>query len=333
MIFGDLPICTEPQRWMREQHGVVTREQLARVGVPQSTAGHRARPDGPWQRPLPRVYVLHSAPLTWQQRLQSALLYSRGMLTGPAALALYRLRHALDRHTLTTVDVLTADDSGVRDAGFVRVHRTRRLPAPRRVEGFACAPLPRALADAVRGRADAGHNRALLLEAVRSRRVGPDELRRTLAGVRASRCPGVAEVQAEISAGLRSVATGRARQLLRAHGVREPLWSPRLLTAEGELAAVPDAYWPHAGVVWDIDAREWHLTDEAREAELERRARLAELGLTVLTITPDALRDDREEVVRALRDALSRGAAGTPPWFRVEQSGAGGPGEFGRSGK
>ncbi|MEU9002361.1 hypothetical protein [Streptomyces sp. NPDC048551] len=58
----------------RRQLGLATRHQLTTGGVPAATLTSRTRPGGPWQRLLPRVYLLQTGPPDHRQRALAAVL-------------------------------------------------------------------------------------------------------------------------------------------------------------------------------------------------------------------------------------------------------------------
>ncbi|WP_326612242.1 hypothetical protein OG949_25350 [Streptomyces scopuliridis] len=74
---------------------VLSLAQLRERGVPGGRATAQCRPGGPWQQPLPGVFLLHAGPPTAEERLQAVLLYagrpsaesSRGVPAQPGRLA------------------------------------------------------------------------------------------------------------------------------------------------------------------------------------------------------------------------------------------------------
>ncbi len=315
----------------RRQHEVATRAQLVAAGVPTSTVTRRCR-NGVWQRHLPGVIVLHSGPLSWQQRYLAALLYAAGrrdpapggragpaLVTGVAALALYGLRCAPPPERVREVDVLVPTGFGVRPQRCVRVHRTQRLPQTVLLAGrLPAVPLPRAVVDAVRVGGPGTAVPGLLHEVVQTRRVTPRRLTAELRAAKLSGQADVAGVLREIAAGVRSPAEGLARGVVLAAGLPAPLWNPRL-TLDGEFLAVPDAYWQREGVLLEVDSREHHWAVTAWEGTMARHNRLAALGFQVLHVSPRQLREQPDEVVAALRTALATGPHG--PAARVRVSG------------
>lgn len=314
----------------RSQQGVATRVQLVAAGVPQRTITHRCRA-GTWQRPLPGVVVLHSGPLTWQQRYRVALLYSgarRGadngggagaaLITGVAALALYRVTSAPTPDRVRQVDVLVPPRCGVHSRGGVRVHRTARTPQAVSLEGrIPAVPLERAVTDAVRGGGNQVAVPGLLHEVVQTGRVPSDRLADELRAAKLSGRADVARVLNEVEAGVRSPAEGLARTVVLGTDLPPPLWNPRL-TLDGEFLVVPDAYWPRHGVILEVDSKEHHWAVQDWEATMARHNRLAALGFRVLHASPGQLRDHPGEVVTALRTALSTGPHGPLARVRVK---------------
>ncbi|WP_326811704.1 hypothetical protein OIE62_15160 [Streptomyces scopuliridis] len=74
---------------------VLSLAQLRERGVPGGRATAQCRPGGPWQQPLPGVFLLHAGPPTAEERLQAVLLYagrpsaesSRGVPAQPGRLS------------------------------------------------------------------------------------------------------------------------------------------------------------------------------------------------------------------------------------------------------
>src|SRR5580692_1812128 len=111
---------------LRAQHHVITRQQALLCGLPSSTLDRYIAPGGRWQRLLPGVYLAVTGTATQDQREMAALLYAgrRSLLTGSAAMRRHRLRPAGP----DVVDVLIPWEHSRQSTGFVRVHRTRRMP-------------------------------------------------------------------------------------------------------------------------------------------------------------------------------------------------------------
>ncbi|WP_405531082.1 hypothetical protein OG592_24770 [Streptomyces avidinii] len=63
-------------RIAQRQLNMATYHQLKQAGVPARTISGRSRRGGPWQRLLPRVYLLQTGPPDTRQQALSAVLYA-----------------------------------------------------------------------------------------------------------------------------------------------------------------------------------------------------------------------------------------------------------------
>lgn len=259
-----------PDRPLPAGRPVMTSRQLRAYGVPPAAVAERCRPGGPWQRLLPRVYLLHAGPPSSEERLQAALLYAghdpragRGegaaeraaMVTGLAALALHGFSCVPPLPGLLRIDVLVPRQRRLRDAGEVAVHHARALPRPQDLGGLPCAPVPRALADAVAGLDDAEAVRLLLTEAVRGGHCDAAEVLAELASAGLLHRPQVAGAAAAVRGADRDMAEARLYGMVRAHGLPDPVWNVELRLPGGPDLGAVDAYWPEHAVAVAIDPR------------------------------------------------------------------------------
>ena len=288
------------RRLARDQDRVATMAQLTAIGVPQSLVRERVRPGGRWQRPLPRVIVLHAGPLSVGQRCRAALGFAghpeaAAMVTGTAALALHGIEAARLPSGVPVVDVLVPAERRIRTHTWVRVHHAPGLPAPEPAGGVPLAPLARAAADGVRESCDAEWAGDVIRELVTYAGVRPDAVAAALGDALLARRPAVGALLAELDAGIRA-ALGLARALVLRAGLRQPLWRP-VLRMNGSYLASPDAYWARDGVALDL-------------GPATGRGRLEALGVRVLRIAPAALARHPGEVAGAVREALAAGPYG-----------------------
>jgi very-short-patch-repair endonuclease len=212
-----------------------------------------------------------------------------------------------------------------RPAGWVEIDR---LTGGARPGMLPVAPAARAVVDACRllakewaesGPAGAARllreTRAAMCEVVQDRRRGV-RVAELAAEVAASPRQFSAQLHtaiADIVAGCRSAPECELRDLVRAtRGLPEPRWNRPL---PGDSTLTPDACWPEARLVVEVDSRAWHGFGDAPERTERRRARYAALGWTVLPVGPSRLRSEpdavRAEIVRAYAAgrALRRGVA------------------------
>jgi very-short-patch-repair endonuclease len=288
---------------LKRQNCLMTRRQALDGGIHPNVLRRRVRPGGRWQELLPGVYLTVTGTPTRDQRDLAALLYAGpgGTLTGQAALARHRMRGRPD-----VVDVLIPATRHRRNVGFVVIHRTRRLPPHVCYEGLIQFALPaRAVADAVRDVRDLADVRAIVAAAVQSRRCTIAQLEDEL---RDGPMHGSALLRAalyEVTQGARSGPEGALFRLLKRARLPKPELNARLYVGD-ELIARPDAWWPEFGVAVEVDSREWHLLPEHWEETMRRRSRMSGFGITVLNFSPRQIRDEPEEVVAAIRNAIEQ---------------------------
>ncbi|GAA0283321.1 hypothetical protein GCM10010302_21550 [Streptomyces polychromogenes] len=286
---------------------VLTLAQLREHGVSASEAAGR-----PWQQVLPGVFLLHSGPATSEERLHAALLYAgrRGngeaMITGLAALALYRFSSTPALLGLPHIDVLVPNTRRLRSTGDVRIVRSHTPPRPLEVTGVPVAPVARAVADAVAQLDDAETVRGLLSEAVRAGHCEPAAVVRELTVARLLNRPHVIDAVESLLAEGRAIAEDRLYQLVRGYELPEPVWNVDLRLPGGPHLGGVDAYWPEQAVAVEIDTRAPRQGEDEDWAEaVRKRETLERLGVTVLYLTPRKLRDWPEQQAAVVRTALT----------------------------
>ncbi|MEU6892197.1 hypothetical protein ABZ934_10420 [Streptomyces sp. NPDC046557] len=286
---------------------VLTLAQLREHGVSASDAAGRA-----WQQILPGVFLLHSGPATSEERLHAALLYAGrradddAMITGLAALALYRFGAAPALTALSHIDVLVSNTRRLRSTGGVRIIRAQTPPRPAEVTGLPVAPVARAVADAVGRLSDAGVVRRLLSEAVRAGHCEPAALVRELTVARLLNRPHVVDAVESLLAEGRAIAEDRLYQLVRGYELPEPVWNVDLRLPGGPHLGGVDAFWPEHAVAVEIDTRAPRQgQDEQWSEAVRKRDALERLGVTVIHITPRKLRDWPEQQAAVVRTALT----------------------------
>ena len=173
-----------------QQFSVVSRGQLLVLGMEDHVMQWRIRARRPWRVLLPGVYLgLTGAPNLPQQEV-AALLYAApgSIITGPAALVHHGLRSPV---VLETVDVLVPAGRHRQSTGFVRLHRTKRLPSRFVASGpLRLVPAARALADTTRLLSDVREVRAVVADAVQRGRCTVLELAAELrSGLQRPRLP------------------------------------------------------------------------------------------------------------------------------------------------
>ncbi|MFF1902554.1 hypothetical protein [Kitasatospora sp. NPDC058218] len=307
----------------KRQQNVITASQLRARGVPARVVTGHCRRGGPWQRLLPRVYLLQSGEPTPEQRMWAALLYAAqngreegrregAVITGTAALALYGFAAVPRLPAVTGVDVLVPRQRRLKDAGEVRIRRTERELVASSVHGLACAPVARAVADALREWTAEGAAlpvRAVLREAVER----PDircTVRELVAELTESGLAADLRVRAaldELLAAERDAVLERLGALLDEWLLPVPLTGPELRMRGGTYIAVPDLYWPTVGVAVEVDS-ELRCVSEGEAAWVRGgQHRMEYLGVRLVHVGGVRLAAEPEAVGAELREAFRLG--------------------------
>ena len=120
------------------------------------------------------------------------------------------------------------------------------------------------------------------------------------------------QVLAEVADGVRSVAEADFMDLINRGRLPKPMFNAELYSADGSLIAIPDAWWPEAGVAAEVDSREWHLTPADWQRTMRRHAQMSRHGIIVLHFTPREIRLDPAAVIAAIGGAIKAGSARPP---------------------
>jgi len=299
------------RRVLQVQHQVITRRQALLCGMPHSTLDRQIAQGGPWQRLLPGVYLAVTGTATRDQREIAALLYAgpRSLITGSAAVR----RHRLSSPGPDVVDVLIPANSRKQSVGFVRVHRTRRIPERRYVSGkIRFTKPPRAVADAARSMTRFDDVRHVVCAAVQQRACTVAELTEELRAGPAAGATLFREALAEIGDGVRSVAEGDLRVLILDSGLPRPVFNAQLFDAEGVFIATVDDWWPEAGVAAEVDSHAYHLSAQDQDRTTERHDRLIAHGILLLHFPPKRIKTDPAGIISDLRSAIEEGLRRPP---------------------
>jgi len=301
---------------LRQQRDLITRPQALAAGLTDQILRRRVSINGRWQIVLPGIYLSHSGGLTAAQRETAAALYAGEdcVLTGLVALLAQGMR--APRSAL--VDVLIPAAKRRQSVGFVRIVRTTNVPErPRLFGGIRYANAARAVADAVRGQTDMDFVRSVVAGAVQQRKCTVPQLAAELRTGPKQGSAGLRAALAEVAEGIRSVAEGDLRKLIKKAGLPEPMYNPRLFVGEDFLAS-PDVWWPDAGAAGEVDSREWHFSPVDWERTLARHDRMSAHGILVLHFSPRRIRSDPGGVVAEIRNALENGRRRAPLDIRAD---------------
>jgi hypothetical protein len=293
-------------RVLQEQDYVISRKQALSCWIPRRTLDHWVAPGGRWQRVLPGVYAAVTGTLTPRQRYMAALLYAgpRSVITGCAALRLHRLYP----DGSAARDVLVADQVKRQSVGFVRIHRTIRMPEePYETDRVKFASPARAAADAARFFTKLDDVRDVISKVVQRRACDVAEL---IAELHAGPSAGSLLLSAaltELADGVRSVAEGDLRKLVLASALPVPMFNAKLYTLDGDFIAMVDAWWDDAGVAAEVDSRAYHISPADQDRDAARHGRLTELGVLVHHFSPQRIKADGDTLTANLAGAIANG--------------------------
>jgi hypothetical protein len=205
------------------------------------------------------------------------------------------------------ITVLVPSSRQIVSLAGVRVVRVRRTPRVRHVAGLPMAEVDRAVLDTCAGIASLRDVRALVCESVQRNRTTPHRLESALddfprRGSRLAR-----RAISEVVLGCRSAPECELYDLVKRSLILPP---PRLNTPLEELPGVtPDACWPQARPIVEIDSAEHHQLGTGPEHTQRRHARLAAALWVVLPISPRRLREEPDVVLREIELAYLAGLA------------------------
>jgi len=191
------------------------------------------------------------------------------------------------------------------------------MPArPLLIDGLRWAKPARAVADAARGPLELRQVRALVADAVQRRTCTTAEIAKELREGPKRGSGALRAALAEVADGIRSVAEGDLRALIKRFGLPDPMYNPQLFVGEAFLAE-PDAWWPDAGVAAEMDSRTYHLSPGAWEKDLARDAAMTAQGILVVHVTPARIRSEPAAVARQLWSTYKKGRQRPPLEIRA----------------
>jgi hypothetical protein len=293
------------EQLLHVQDRVVARRQALDCGMTGKMIEHRLRAGGPWRKLLPGVYVTVTGAVSRRQREMAALLHAGpdSMLTGPAAVR----RHGMSVPDNGVVDILVPATANPKSTSFVRVWRTHRMPTEVCLADEIRYALPaRAVADAVRSLGSGPQALALVTQAIQRQRCSIELLTVELEQGPVKGSVALRTALAEVRAGVRSVPEGDLRGLLVRARIEMPVFNARLYDGT-TVVAVADAWWEEAGVVAEVDSKEYHYSAEDWQRTMRRHDRLVAQGVLLLHFTPKQIRTAPAEVAAQIRAALAAG--------------------------
>ncbi len=290
----------------RAQNGLFTAEQARSCGLSRKWVARRVGVS--LSVVLPQTYWTRTGPPPRDVLMDAGLLYAGGgaVLSHWTAAAVwgFRCEQRREVHVTTPLNRQVADVPG-----RLVAHRSSDLaPAVRRTR--ASRPLTsveRTVVDLTSRLESAREVRALTADVVQRGKTTPAHLMRELS--RRPSLPGlasVAEVLSAVAEGARSVLEIELREVLRAADLPAPVHDAPVVGGSGRNYRV-DNLWPDARLIVEVDGREWHLSPDDWERDLERMADLVDADYTVLRFTARAIRRRSTQTAEIVRRQLFGG--------------------------
>ena len=292
-------------RTLASQQQVITRSQALACGIPQSTVSVWCKLGGKWQKILPGVYLAVTGTPTLEQRQLAALLYAgqNSVITGSAALRARRLRvPATDM-----VDVLIPLSVKRQSLGYVRIHRTRRMPAPYRIGPFRFASPARAVADASHWLTNLGDVRALVAEAVQKQACSIAQIGTELSEGANRDSAHLRKALAAVRSGIRSEAEADFRDRILRSDLMAPQYNVFLRAADGTDIGEADAWWAEAGVSAEIDSQEYHFYRDGWLKTDAKHSRMLKYGIRPHHFAPSRITSDWPAIYEELKYSIADG--------------------------
>jgi hypothetical protein len=281
---------------------VATRAQLIKLGVDPATISRRCQADGRWRRLLPGVVLMSDTEPNRRQLVRASLLRTGPLTVVTGMEAAYR--HGVRRIPADRpVHILIPHGMRVGSRGFLLVERSRRAWDKHVVDGIPLAGPARALIDGARRERRTDIVRAMIADALNRGVCQLGDLHEELCLPRLRGTALPRRVLTEVNDGVRSAAEAWARSLVRRSDLPPPEWNVAIRTASGVLLGVADAWWEEAGLAWEIDSREFHLSPADYERTMARHSAMVAAGIMVVHTTPARLKRDAAAVIKELRGA------------------------------
>jgi len=254
---------------------------------------------------LPGTYLTVTGTPTGMQRYVAALLYGgpSSVITGPAAIRLHRLRSPGP----DVIDVLIPWTAKRQSTGFVRIHRTTRMPGFCTTGPIRFARVGRAVADASHGFTSLDDVRTVVAEAVQRRACSIAEIGLELEEGSARDTGHLRTTLAEMRAGARSAAEARFLNRVKRSDLPMPQFNVLLVAADGTVIAEVDAWWADAGVAAEVDSQEYHFYRADWLKTNAKHSRMVKFGILPHHFAPSRIDSDWDTIRDELKSSIEKG--------------------------
>ena len=263
----------------RLRGAIVTRAELQALGYTASAV--RAQLDaGRWQQVHPRVFALHTGPLTWITRAWAALAYA-----GPGAVLSHgsaAYARGWTKEPGGPIHVTVPYNRVVRPQPGIRTHRSRSyLHIVARDSVLPCTTAARTVADVLRSCETEQEATAFVLECIRTRRVSAESIAPELLAERRHPWRQAAlDATGAAVRGNQSLLEGMWSRIEEAHGL--PAGDRQVRVVRDGAAQFQDVRYHAYAAVVELDGRIGHEDTEGRLRDMRRDNANTIAGLATL---------------------------------------------------
>ena len=304
---------------IRAQDGVITAGQLLQHGVGRDPVKHRVG-RGHWQRLLPGVLLTHGGEPTRRQRMIAASLWTgeESAIDGMSACAHFGLKLPAFNPELVHMAAPFGETSA-RSRDWVKVRRSLGEIEVVRTDRLRYVVEPIALLVAAREARSKDAAIAILSRGLQTGLTTTLELQAARLMLGHKWCRRLDAALAAVGVGLRSPAESNLRDLAATSLVLpEPRWNQWLDLGDGGCPVCADALWKDAGMLHEVNGRDYHAWGEAYESTSARTERVTTAGLVHTQSTPLRLLREGPVVLANLeRTYLRNDGRGMPPGVRL----------------
>jgi hypothetical protein len=313
-----LALAPHLQHLIERQDSVLSVAQIYECGHTRNSA-RRAVGRGRWQRLLPGVLLLHDQEPTRRQLVNAAALWAGPEACIDAESACVWHSIPVPQVDPAVVHVVAPYDTGARSRDFVVVRRSDIIVVGGR--GAVASYVDPATAAVVAARRTSNERAAvaLLSRPLQTGRVTIDDLAiaHMHAPPRGSKQVGRAIDQ--LALGVRSAGESLAQRLFaRSDVLPEILWNRWLRLPDGGPLVCVDGLILDAGMVLEVNSRQYHAWALAFEDTEARQLRLTAAGLIVAPVTPRRMMADGQAVLGEVEQTyVFNVGRGLPPGVEV----------------
>jgi hypothetical protein len=272
-----------------EQHGLFRADQARTCGLSRDWVAHRE--GDRMTTVLPGIYWARTGPVPRDVLLDAALLHCGvgAVLSHWTAAEIWGFRD------MTRPEVHVTGSLALRRntiPGLFVAHRSADLPvAVRRIRGGRpLTAVERTLVDLAAVTTSLRDVRAMTADVIQRGVTHPARLVAEMA--RRPSLPGLSRlgrVLEAVSTGARSVLEIELREHMASAGIPAAM-ADAPVTGKSGTRYRADNLWPDALLIVEVDGREWHLSPDDWERDLERAADLVDAGFRMLRFTAKAIR-------------------------------------------